>query len=119
MKVSEQEQQEYDVAFAKWCEEALPVLKSEYPDEYEKIEAKAKKGRVSRSISAVKDAVRKGLIQRDAYFNRRKQEVMPLIEQVYGPITKVDVSKKSDSTYYYTAFGKVLRLILPVDGVRC
>ena len=62
MKVSEQEQQEYDVAFAKWCEEALPVLKSEYPDEYEKIEAKAKKGRVSRSISAVKDAVRKGLI---------------------------------------------------------
>lgn len=120
----------YLTAWNRWKDEALPVLENRYKKKYRDIYAHINSGRATMPV--IKEAVKMGIIpapprkedfarvldledaagrelllQRGAYFERRKQEIVPLIEQVYGPVTKVDISRKSVSTYYYTDFGKV------------
>lgn len=120
----------YLTAWNRWKDEALPVLENRYKKKYRDIYAHINSGRATMPV--IKEAVKQGIIpapprkedfarvldledaagrelllQRGAYFERRKQEIVPLIEQVYGPVTKVDISRKSVSTYYYTDFGKV------------
>ena len=130
----------YEESRVAWEEKALSVLKTKLSKQkFAEVEAHIKSGR--NKMPEIKEAIKNGIIprppersqykqvpqlsdadinemlkRRHAYFDRRKAEVLQLIENELG-VEKVDESRKSASTYFYTRDGKKIRLSDHYDHV--
>lgn len=135
----------YETARRQWEEAVLKTLKGRMQNSkkvrFEDVENHIRSGR--NSMPAVKEAIKAGIIppppdrnkfkqvpqlndvdmnamleRRYAYFNKRKAEILDIIEDELGAVRKVDESRKSTSTYFYPNSGRKIRLSDHYDVVH-